>query len=166
MARIQIRRATGAEWTLNDPILAEGELGVNLTTNQVKVGNGTSSWTELPSLGGSDGGVGVTAAPYHDVSGWPSRPLPSGEGVVMWTGGTVTPPGAEPGIDFWVRTTSLEDVLPGTVITQYIDGTTWPFRPTNRSDVTVLWIGGAEDNPPPSLPETSNVDMWIRSALT
>ena len=45
--RIQFRRGTGAEWTNADPILAEGELGLELDTGRFKVGIGTTSWTNL-----------------------------------------------------------------------------------------------------------------------
>ena len=38
--QIQIRRGTAAEWTAADPILAEGELGVELDTDKFKIGNG------------------------------------------------------------------------------------------------------------------------------
>ena len=40
LVRYQIRRGTEAEWLQCDPFLAEGELGLNLDTGQLKVGNG------------------------------------------------------------------------------------------------------------------------------
>ena len=45
--RIQFRRGTEAEWTSTNPILAEGELGLELDTGRFKVGVGTTSWTNL-----------------------------------------------------------------------------------------------------------------------
>ena len=50
MAQIQLRRDTAANWTVANPVLAEGELGVELVTAQVKLGNGTSTWNELDYL--------------------------------------------------------------------------------------------------------------------
>lgn len=48
--KIQIRRGTSSEWTSSNPILSEGELGLETDTNKVKVGNGTSTWTQLSYL--------------------------------------------------------------------------------------------------------------------
>jgi hypothetical protein len=52
--RIQLRRDTAANWTSADPVLAAGEVGVDLTTGQIKIGDGTLSWTELNYYTGSD----------------------------------------------------------------------------------------------------------------
>ena len=49
--RIQQRRGTTAQWNDSDPILAFGEIGVEVTTTGVirfKVGDDESTWTELP----------------------------------------------------------------------------------------------------------------------
>lgn len=46
--RIQFRRGTAAEWTAANPTLAAGELGYEVDTAQIKIGNGTSTWTSLP----------------------------------------------------------------------------------------------------------------------
>jgi hypothetical protein len=45
--RIQIRRDTEANWNSVNPVLAQGELGINLDNNKMKLGNGVDSWTEL-----------------------------------------------------------------------------------------------------------------------
>jgi hypothetical protein len=57
--QIQFRRGTAAEWTNVDPILAEGEMGIETDTNLFKIGNGNDTWTELP-YGGLRGFVGST----------------------------------------------------------------------------------------------------------
>lgn len=46
--RIQLRRDTATNWTTNDPILAEGELGLEIDNGRWKVGNGTDAWDALP----------------------------------------------------------------------------------------------------------------------
>jgi|HubBroStandDraft_2_1064218.scaffolds.fasta_scaffold71784_2 hypothetical protein len=46
--QLQIRRGTAAAWTSADPILAEGEPGLETDTNKLKFGDGTSAWTTLP----------------------------------------------------------------------------------------------------------------------
>lgn len=45
--RMQQRRATEAVWTTSDYVLAAGELGVTTDTGIIKIGNGTSPWSEL-----------------------------------------------------------------------------------------------------------------------
>ena len=45
--QIQFRRGTTAEWEAADPILAQGEIGVNLDGNRFKVGTGLTSWNYL-----------------------------------------------------------------------------------------------------------------------
>jgi hypothetical protein len=52
--RIQLRRDTGANWTSVDPVLSAGEIGVDLTTGQIKIGDGSSTWSELSYYTGSD----------------------------------------------------------------------------------------------------------------
>ena len=46
--QIKLRRDTGANWTTNSTVvLAAGEIGVNLTSGQFKLGDGTSTWAAL-----------------------------------------------------------------------------------------------------------------------
>jgi hypothetical protein len=45
--QIQIRRDTASNWTSVNPILAQGELGIETDTLKGKVGNGTSAWNSL-----------------------------------------------------------------------------------------------------------------------
>lgn len=44
---IQVRRGTLSNWTTVNPILADGEIGLDLTSLRIKVGNGTSTWNQL-----------------------------------------------------------------------------------------------------------------------
>jgi hypothetical protein len=46
--RIQLRRDTATNWTTNNPVLAEGELGLETNSGRWKVGNGINAWTSLP----------------------------------------------------------------------------------------------------------------------
>lgn len=48
--RIKLRRDTAANWNAADPVLALGEPGYDTTNNKIKVGNGTSTWTQLSYL--------------------------------------------------------------------------------------------------------------------
>jgi len=45
--RIQLRRDVAANWTSVDPILADGEIGIETDTGKKKIGNGTDEWTQL-----------------------------------------------------------------------------------------------------------------------
>jgi hypothetical protein len=52
--RMQQRRGTSAQWLSANPILADGEFGCEKDTGVVKVGNGSSTWSQLnPILGSS-----------------------------------------------------------------------------------------------------------------
>lgn len=44
---IQHRRGTAAQWTLANPILAPGEIGIETDTNAYKIGDGATAWSAL-----------------------------------------------------------------------------------------------------------------------
>ena len=80
-ARIKIRRDSAASWASNNPILAAGELGLDTTANQIKVGDGTTAWTalEFASGAGFDGtsdlvfqteDLGFYAFSLHQYATW------------------------------------------------------------------------------------------------
>ena len=52
MTRIQLRHDTATNWTTANPILAEGEIGVETDTNKIKIGDGVTSWSSLDYFGG------------------------------------------------------------------------------------------------------------------
>ena len=45
---IQHRRDSAVNWAVNDPILADGEIGYDITNKLHKIGDGTSHWQDLP----------------------------------------------------------------------------------------------------------------------
>lgn len=51
--RIQHRRGTTAQWNQYDPVLGPGEIGVDLTTKRLKMGNGSLKWSELDYFDGT-----------------------------------------------------------------------------------------------------------------
>jgi hypothetical protein len=67
--QIQFRRDTAANWTLNDPILAIGEMAIEQTTNLFKIGNGILSWSALP-YGGLTGANGTNGTNGQNGSVW------------------------------------------------------------------------------------------------
>jgi hypothetical protein len=68
MERVQLRRDSAAAWASNNPILASGEMGielpvVNTDPVKIKVGNGIHNWNTLPyQPTGSSGGTWATLA--------------------------------------------------------------------------------------------------------
>lgn len=69
---IQIRRDTAANWTTANPVLAAGEIGFDTTNNQIKIGNGTLTWTALDyASGGASVLISATApADPEDGNVW------------------------------------------------------------------------------------------------
>ena len=56
MSIIQLRRDTTANWLSVNPVLAQGELGIAYNGDVVatiRIGNGASTWTQLPDFGGN-----------------------------------------------------------------------------------------------------------------
>lgn len=51
---IRYKRDTAQNWSTNNPILADGEIGYDKTNNKVKVGNATAHWNDLPYLNAND----------------------------------------------------------------------------------------------------------------
>jgi len=49
--QLQIRRDSLANWISNNPVLASGEMGINLDTYQYKLGDGVKTWNQLPYAG-------------------------------------------------------------------------------------------------------------------
>lgn len=61
--KIQLRRGTASEWTSANPVLMEGEMGVETDTLKVKLGDGSSTWTSLAYFTqGVKGDTGATGA--------------------------------------------------------------------------------------------------------
>jgi hypothetical protein len=64
--RIKLRRDTAANWTTNDPVLALGEAGYDTTNNELRVGDGTTVWSGLESIGGT--GDKITAEKTYSTN--------------------------------------------------------------------------------------------------
>jgi hypothetical protein len=94
IARLQQRRGTTTEWEdpAANPILAAGEIGVDLTTGQFRIGNGTSRWTSLvpfyPGVSSGSSGGGSGAAPALVVAAPNSPPAVKARADVVCTTGT------------------------------------------------------------------------------
>lgn len=104
IVQMQQRRGTAAEWTTVNPVLADGEMGLESDTGKFKFGNGVQTWSARPYATTGSGGGG---------------------------GGGVT----------------VENLPAGSVVMVKKTGTTWPARPTTRTDLVVVWQG-TEPSPP------------------
>lgn len=75
-SKIQLRRDSAANWTATNPVLAQGEPGLETDTSKVKYGDGSTAWNLLDyASGGSGGGDfstgfedGMDESTYHFVT--------------------------------------------------------------------------------------------------
>ncbi len=44
---IKLRRDTSANWSSVNPVLNDGEMGLDTTNDKIKIGDGTSTWSTL-----------------------------------------------------------------------------------------------------------------------
>lgn len=70
--RFQLRRDTAANWATVNPVLANGEPGYDETNDQLRIGNGTDVWSDLPTVGGP-GSVSLEDDGNFHLSGTTSR---------------------------------------------------------------------------------------------
>jgi len=47
---LQIRHDEAADWNIRNPVLAQGEYGLETNTYLIKVGDGVTDWLHLPYL--------------------------------------------------------------------------------------------------------------------
>ena len=59
---VKVKRATAARWVSQNPVLAAGEIGYETDTRKMKLGDGTSSWTQLSYLVAEGAGAAGQAA--------------------------------------------------------------------------------------------------------
>ena len=68
--RIQLRRDTAANWTRVNPILEDGEPGLEIDTNKIKYGDGSTDWNILAyASGGLTDVDGVVTFPGNFLIG-------------------------------------------------------------------------------------------------
>lgn len=72
--RFQWRRDTAANWTAEDPVLLEGEPGLETDTGAFKIGDGTTAWSALGYFNGTN------AETVRDIIG---TALTEGDGITI-----------------------------------------------------------------------------------
>ena len=68
--KIQLRRDTAANWITYNPILAEGEPGVEIDTNYVKIGDGINNWNNLSYINKTTEFKSYNVGPIEDKALW------------------------------------------------------------------------------------------------
>lgn len=96
---IKLRRGTAAQWTATNPVLAEGEVGLETDTRKFKVGTGAAAWNSMQYWGGSGGG----AADFIDLGDVPASY--AGQG-----GKYVKVKATADGLEFGTLTVAIGDV--------------------------------------------------------
>ena len=66
--RIQLRRDTTSNWNSVDPVLADGEPGYDIVTNEIRIGNGSNVWSELSANTISGGGASTGNITFSDYT--------------------------------------------------------------------------------------------------
>lgn len=59
IGKVQLRRDLAGSWTVANPILSIGELGIETDTKFIKIGDGSSHWVDLPYMGSTKSAVGL-----------------------------------------------------------------------------------------------------------
>ena len=78
--QIQFRRDTTANWASANSVLAAGEMGINTSTNQFKIGDGTTAWNSL-----SYAPLSGTVADLDDITNVVITSASSGQ-FLKWNG--------------------------------------------------------------------------------
>jgi len=127
--RIQLRRDTAANWVSSNPTLRAGEIGIETDTLKFKIGNGSSTWTQITAYANvTPSGLSSSLGSYilassQGVAGGPAELDSNGDliipenSVILWNDAdydyTTTLTATQPTAD---RTITFPN-LSGTVVT-------------------------------------------------
>jgi hypothetical protein len=89
---IQFRRGSAAAWAAANPVLLQGEMGVELDTHLFKIGDGVTAYSGL-SYGGLQGAAGANGA--NGANGHGATTTTGGFAIVA-AGGSATAPLSDP----------------------------------------------------------------------
>jgi hypothetical protein len=124
MAKIKLRRDTAANWSSANPVLALGEPGYDTTNNKIKMGDGTSTWTQLSYLTSEGGGGDTGQWAFNGDTAYNS----TGNGLYIQPGqgnadGSIYIPTTEEGGDLTIQNNSGGDGA----VTVSTNNKTWVF---------------------------------------
>lgn len=150
-AIFQFRRDTAANWTANNPVLQQGELGLETDTSQFKFGDGTTHWTSLAYVGvGPTGATGASAGNFGTATLYFGTGRGSTDTSVVVTGQTGIV--STSNIQLWVQGDTTTDhsadehLMAGiqAVAQSIVTGTGFTIRATTPSFVTghftIRWV--------------------------
>lgn len=60
LTRILLRRDTPTGWATKNPVLGPGEMGYEIETGRLKIGDGVTAWNSLPYYVGNGSGANGT----------------------------------------------------------------------------------------------------------
>ena len=85
--QIQLRRGTASLWSAANPLLAQGEIGLETDTNLYKIGDGSTYWN---SLGYSIGGAKTATQLNAILAGTNSVSVTASQAILAFTAYFVT----------------------------------------------------------------------------
>lgn len=153
--QIQLRNDTAANWTTANPILAAGEFGLERSTGQFKIGNGTSTWNALPY-----GGIVGPAGPIGQSSTVAGPEGPQGPEGPAGPEGDQGPQGAPGSIDNIIASSPiLYDSATATLSFDGTDYATIEYVDTEIANIDVNSVVVSVTAPTGS----SAGDLWFNS---
>jgi hypothetical protein len=97
ITNIQARKGTATDWSTQNPVLASGELGYDITNKILKLGDGTTAWSTLST-------INLTASNITDFNVGVSGLLPtisnSGDNRILTSTGSTVGINAESNLTF------------------------------------------------------------------
>ena len=140
--QLQFRRDSSINWSATNPLLASGEMGIELDTYTFKIGDGIRRWNDLPygGLQGRSGPAGgppippgiagqvlTCTGPSPENIGWRN---PSGNNVIIQA--ALANPGTN--FNFYAATLSIPPIFGST----YTPGVVGNITPTDTTGFSIL----------------------------
>lgn len=127
MPTIQHRRATNSQWTALNPVLGSGEIGFELDTNKLKIGNGLATWNTLPYFANEDA-LNALYATHASVAADIANPETATNSAVLDIVNAAVPGGVEIVVDFTNDVATPRPTWAGGVIWKTTHPTARPFH--------------------------------------
>lgn len=144
---IQLRRGTKLEWISANPILESGELGLEIDTGRLKVGNNINHWLELDYVGTTENLIKV-----QNNSGYAMQ---KGQAVYISGYDTYT---NTPTVNLYIANGTISEQLFGGLISDYISDGDYGFI-LNFGSISGLNTTGSASNIADGSESWSNGDV-------
>jgi hypothetical protein len=178
MTAIQIKRGTASNWYDKNPVLKNGELGIETDTKKIKLGNGTNQWRSLAYVNVVPSDLANTIGSYLEVS---EKGEPGGLATLNLSG--VIPDSQIPStiardteiVTSYNNLTDKPNLFSGSYTNltdkptlfsgSYTDHSDKPTIPSLTGYATETYVGTAISNLVSSAPETLNTLNELAEAL-